>query len=228
MATVLPIDFIADVVCPWCYIGWRRLDRALALRPEVEARVRWRPFMLAPELPEEGMDRATYYAERFPDRDRARTMGEALQAEAALDGLTLRLSDIPRSPNTNAAHRLIRGAGGADRQDEGGCGGGDASLLHRPARYRRPGGAGRHRRGRRARPAAGARALGPGRGQARDGARLPDRGASGRHRRAVHCLRRCAGGRRSGVGRATGRGDRPGGAGTSPSGRGVYAASGVA
>lgn len=118
MATVLPIDFIADVVCPWCYIGWRRLDRALALRPEVEARVRWRPFMLAPELPEEGMDRATYYAERFPDRDRARTMGEALQAEAALDGLTLRLSDIPRSPNTNAAHRLIRWAGGADRQDE--------------------------------------------------------------------------------------------------------------
>lgn len=118
MVAVLQIDFIADVVCPWCYVGWRRLDRALALRPDVEAQVRWRPFMLAPELPEEGMDRAAYYAERFPDRDRARTMGEALQAEAALDGLTLRLSEIPRSPNTNAAHRLIRWAAGAGRQRE--------------------------------------------------------------------------------------------------------------
>ena len=114
--TTLVIDFIADVVCPWCYIGWRRLDRALAMRPDVDVEVRWRPFLLAPELPEEGMDRASYYAERFPDRDRARKAGEALQAEAALDGLTLRLSDIPRSPNTNAAHRLIRWAAGAGRQ----------------------------------------------------------------------------------------------------------------
>ena len=112
----LVIDFIADVVCPWCYVGWRRLEKALALRPDVAVEVRWRPFQLDPTLPEEGVDRATYYAERFPDPARARAIGEALRATAAEDGLDLRLRDIPKSPNTNAAHRLIRWAGEAGVQ----------------------------------------------------------------------------------------------------------------
>ena len=63
----MQIDFIADVVCPWCYLGWRRLEKALALRPDLQATVTWRPYQLDPTLPEEGVDRKAYYAAKFPD-----------------------------------------------------------------------------------------------------------------------------------------------------------------
>ena len=66
----MQIDFIADVVCPWCYLGWRRLEKALALRPDLQATVTWRPYQLDPTLPEEGVDRKAYYAAKFPDPER--------------------------------------------------------------------------------------------------------------------------------------------------------------
>lgn len=106
----LKIDFIADVVCPWCYIGWRRLETALAERPDIKAEITWRAYQLDPTIPEEGVDRKAYMAAKFTDPDRRAAMMEALTQEAAVDHLELKLADIPVSPNTSAAHRLIRWA----------------------------------------------------------------------------------------------------------------------
>jgi predicted DsbA family dithiol-disulfide isomerase len=117
MGQALKIDFIADVVCPWCYIGWRRLNTALAQRPDVEAEITWRPYQLDPTIPEEGVDRKAYMAAKFTDPDRRAMMMQALTQEAAVDHLELKLADIPVSPNTNAAHRLIRWAQGQGRQE---------------------------------------------------------------------------------------------------------------
>ena len=116
MAQQLKIDFIADVVCPWCYIGWARLKAALALRPDIAAEVTWRPYQLDPTLPEEGVYRAAYMGATFPDPEKRRAAMQALNTFAAEDGLDLKLSEIPMSPNTNAAHRLIRWAQGQGRQ----------------------------------------------------------------------------------------------------------------
>jgi predicted DsbA family dithiol-disulfide isomerase len=112
MLTPLSIDLIADVVCPWCYIGWRRLKKAVDLRPGIIATVSWRPYQLDSTIPEEGLDRKAYYAAKFAgvDPERRAAMTQGLQDNAAQDGLDLKLADIPISPNTNAAHRLIRWA----------------------------------------------------------------------------------------------------------------------
>ncbi len=104
----MEVDFVADVVCPWCYIGWSRLKRALELRPGVAAGIRWRPYQLNPELPPEGVDRKALMAAKFgDDPERMRPMLDNLARQAAEDGLDLRFDQIEKSPNTNAAHRLI-------------------------------------------------------------------------------------------------------------------------
>lgn len=112
MGTPLSIDLIADVVCPWCYIGWRRLQKAIALRPDIDATVTWRPFQLDSMIPDEGLDRKAYMAAKFAGAtpEKREAMMAALQENAARDGLDLKLADIPISPNTNAAQRLIRWA----------------------------------------------------------------------------------------------------------------------
>lgn len=117
MTQPLHIDFIADVVCPWCYLGWRRLERALEMRPDVQAEIVWRPYQLDPSIPEEGTDRKAYMAAKFRDPDRLKVVSEALKEAAAEEGLDLKLADIPISPNTNAAHRLIRWAQGQGLQE---------------------------------------------------------------------------------------------------------------
>lgn len=116
--TKLHIDLVADVVCPWCYLGWRRLKTALEMRPNIQADITWRPFQLDPSLPEEGVARDAYMAKKFPDAERRKAMGEALVANAAGDGIILKLNEIPVAPNTNAAHRLIRWALSAGVQDQ--------------------------------------------------------------------------------------------------------------
>lgn len=118
MTQPLHIDFIADVVCPWCYLGWRRLERALEMRPDVQAQIVWRPYQLDPSIPEKGTDRKAYMAAKFRDPERMKAMGEALRDAAAEEGLDLKLADIPISPNTNAAHRLIRWAQGQGLQEK--------------------------------------------------------------------------------------------------------------
>ena len=104
----MPIDYVADVVCPWCYVGWARLKGALQLRPDIEPLIRWRPYQLNPELPDEGVDRKALMAAKFgTDPERTRVMHDALIQQAADAGIELKPDQIQMSPNTNAAHRLI-------------------------------------------------------------------------------------------------------------------------
>ena len=114
----LDIDLVADMVCPWCFIGWRRLLAAAALRPEVEVHVTWRPYQLDPTLPEDGVDRAAYMARKFPDAARRKEVSQMLVTLAAEDGITLNFDRIAKSPNTSAAHRLVRWAQGQGLQAE--------------------------------------------------------------------------------------------------------------
>lgn len=114
----LDIDLVADMVCPWCFIGWRRLQAAAALRPEVDVHVTWRPYQLDPTLPEGGVDRAAYMAKKFPDAARRREVSRMLVDLAAEDGITLNFDRIEKSPNTLAAHRLVRWAQAEGRQAE--------------------------------------------------------------------------------------------------------------
>ncbi len=111
------VEVVADVVCPWCYLGWRRVKAAVALRPDIEAKLVWRPYQLDPTLPEEGVDRKAYMAAKFKDPERLKAVHEALVSGGADDGITFNFAAIDKSPNTNAAHRLIRWALTAGVQD---------------------------------------------------------------------------------------------------------------
>lgn len=117
MSQPMIVDVVADVVCPWCYLGWRRVKAALALRPDLEASIVWRPYQLDPALPEEGVDRKAYMAAKFKDPERLRAVHDALVTGGADDGIVFDFQAIEKSPNTNAAHRLIRWALTAGVQD---------------------------------------------------------------------------------------------------------------
>jgi predicted DsbA family dithiol-disulfide isomerase len=99
----LQIEIFSDVVCPWCYIGKRRLDRLIARGEVADVEIRWRAFQLYPGLPVEGMDRAEFVAARGGSRG-AR---EQLLEEAADVGISMNFERIGRMPNTFAAHRLL-------------------------------------------------------------------------------------------------------------------------
>jgi len=104
------IEIFADLICPWCFIGWRRLRTALAERPALHAELCWRPFQLNPDMPPGGMDRQLYLHAKFGSRERARQIYGVVEETARRDGLALDLSLIRRTPNTFDAHRLIRWA----------------------------------------------------------------------------------------------------------------------
>ena len=106
----LTIDVVSDIVCPWCYIGKRRLERALALRPDVPVEVRWRPFFLNPWVPREGISREDYLTTKFGSVDAYKAIAKRVAAAAAQEGLVYDLDGIARQPNTIDAHRLIRWA----------------------------------------------------------------------------------------------------------------------
>jgi predicted DsbA family dithiol-disulfide isomerase len=114
----MQIDIFSDVVCPWCYIGKRRLDQALAELPPGTATVRWRAFQLYPMLPPEGMPRAEFMRARFGSGAGAGRIYARILQEAAPLGLDLQFDRIQRSPNTRRAHQLLAWAGIAapDRQ----------------------------------------------------------------------------------------------------------------
>ena len=105
--TGLEVELIADLACPWCYIGWRRLEQAAALRPGRRVRPLWRPFLLNPHLPAEGMDRAEYVRLKFGGDAAARRIYARIGQVAADAGLTLRFEQMSRTPNTVHAQRLI-------------------------------------------------------------------------------------------------------------------------
>jgi predicted DsbA family dithiol-disulfide isomerase len=108
---VLQIDVVSDVVCPWCYIGKRRLEKALALKPEIPVEVRFRPYFLNPWVPREGMSREEYLTTKFGSVERYHGIAARVAAAAAADGLTYSADKIKRQPNTLDCHRLISWAG---------------------------------------------------------------------------------------------------------------------
>jgi predicted DsbA family dithiol-disulfide isomerase len=116
------IDVVSDVVCPWCYIGKRHLEAAIAQLPaDQRPVVRWHPFQLNPDLPRAGIGRRSYLEEKFGGPERAAQIYERVKAAGRVAGLELDFDRIERQPNTLDAHRLIAWA-----QAEGG---GDADAL---------------------------------------------------------------------------------------------------
>src|SRR5712691_4050326 len=109
--SALPIDVVSDVVCPWCFIGKRRLEKAIALRPEVPVEVRFRPYFLNPWIAREGISREEYLTAKFGSPERYRSMAQRVAQAAAAEGLTYALDEIKRQPNTLDCHRLILWAG---------------------------------------------------------------------------------------------------------------------
>ena len=101
------IDVFADVVCPWCYIGERRLERALAERPAIAATRRWRPFQLQPRMPRDGIAWPEFISSKFGGRERARPIFDRVTSVGASVGATFDFDRITRAPNTADAHRAI-------------------------------------------------------------------------------------------------------------------------
>jgi predicted DsbA family dithiol-disulfide isomerase len=105
------IDVVSDVVCPWCFIGKRRLEKAIALRPDIPVEVRWHPYFLNPWVPREGISREEYLTTKFGSVDRYKDIAQRVAAAAAAEGLVYDVDGIARQPNTLDAHRLILWAG---------------------------------------------------------------------------------------------------------------------
>ncbi len=106
----MKIDIIVDTICPWCYVGKKRFEKALSIRPQPDLEVGWRAFQLNPRMPMEGMDRREYMAEKFGGMDRARAVHGSLAQAGAEEGIEFNFRDIERTPNTIHSHRLVRHA----------------------------------------------------------------------------------------------------------------------
>jgi len=106
MSSTLNIQIVSDPVCPWCYLGKRRLERALAERPDLATEITWLPFQLSPDLPREGRDRREHYASIFGEA-RAQEISARMRETAQAEGLDFELRPGARSPNTLSAHVLL-------------------------------------------------------------------------------------------------------------------------
>ena len=111
------VDVVSDVICPWCFLGKRRLDRAIALVPEVDVAIRWRPYFLDPTIPAEGMDRRTYMVRKFGE-ERLKTIHDPFNVAGLAEGVQYNFEKITRTPNTTDAHRVIRFAVGSGVQEQ--------------------------------------------------------------------------------------------------------------
>ena len=136
------IDIYSDTVCPWCYLGKRRFDLALAARPQYEPRVAWRPFELNPDLPPEGVERAGYLAAKAGSPQRLAEALAELKRQGEASGIDFRFDLIERMPNTRRSHLLVAHATRSGRQAavndrimrayfEEGCDIGDVEVLVR-------------------------------------------------------------------------------------------------
>jgi len=105
---MITIDVFSDPICPWCYIGKKRLEEALAARPDVPVSIRWRTFQLNPDMPNEGMDRQAYLSAKFGGPDRAADVYGHIRKVGDQVGIDFQFDAIPRTPSTLKAHRLIR------------------------------------------------------------------------------------------------------------------------
>jgi len=118
MATLLKIDFISDISCPWCVVGLRNMETALAaIGDEIDARIRFEPFELNPDMPSGGMDRAEYFAAKYRmSPDEAKRRGGEVRARAGEAGFTMNTGEGFRIYNTFDAHRLLEWAMDEGRQ----------------------------------------------------------------------------------------------------------------
>jgi predicted DsbA family dithiol-disulfide isomerase len=114
----LHIDIYSDVICPWCYVGKRRLEQALKAWDGVPVNIRWRPFQLNPTMPRNGMDRRQYLDAKFGGSAAAQAIYDQVSRAGAEEGIPFAFERIARTPNTFAAHRLIWLAGHQGKQDE--------------------------------------------------------------------------------------------------------------
>lgn len=109
--TAITVDVVSDVVCPWCFIGQKRLDKAIAAAGDVEVHVRWRPFQLDPTIPPQGKDRRDYMLGKFGSEERIREIHARVEPLGEAEGINFAFDAIKVAPNTLDAHRLIRWAG---------------------------------------------------------------------------------------------------------------------
>jgi predicted DsbA family dithiol-disulfide isomerase len=117
-STAVSIEIYSDIVCPWCYVGKRRLERALSQLHPIPARVTWRPFQLNPTMPKEGMDRTAYLEAKFGGLDVFRRLEEHVIASGISEHIPFAFEKIQKTPNTLFAHRLIWYARQQGRQAE--------------------------------------------------------------------------------------------------------------
>ena len=117
----LTIDVVSDVVCPWCFIGKKRLEKAIALRPDIPVEVRWHPYFLNDWVPREGISRDEYLTKKFGSPERYKSIAGRVADAAAAEGLAYNVGGIARQPNTLDCHRLIlwaRNAGDPGRMKQ--------------------------------------------------------------------------------------------------------------
>src|ERR1700733_1303429 len=115
----MQIDVISDTVCPWCFIGKRRLMRAIEQRPHIAFSVKWRPYRLDPTVPKGGMDRQAYMRAKFgEDPMKIVEMHKLIAQEGVKDDIAFDFAATARRPDTLDSHRLIRWAEGHGVQDE--------------------------------------------------------------------------------------------------------------
>jgi predicted DsbA family dithiol-disulfide isomerase len=117
-ATALTIDIVSDVICPWCWIGKRRLEKAFKLLGDLAGvNVNWRPFQLNPQMPPQGIERRVYRTAKFGSWERSQALDAQVAAAGAEEGITFAFEKMSRTPNTLDSHRLIWMAGRLGVQD---------------------------------------------------------------------------------------------------------------
>ncbi|MEX1034338.1 MAG: DsbA family oxidoreductase [Sneathiella sp.] len=113
----MKIDIVSDTVCPWCFIGKRKLEEALAARPDLDVEITWHPFQLHPDMPAGGTDRKEFIAQKFGSHERAKELYENVKSAGKAVDIPFEFEKIERSPNTLDSHRLLRWAHSAGCQD---------------------------------------------------------------------------------------------------------------
>jgi predicted DsbA family dithiol-disulfide isomerase len=102
------VDVYSDVVCPWCYIGKRRLERAIALHPDLDVRVRFRAYELHPDLPPGGEDARTFYARKYGGTKQATATLARVTSLGQVEGIRLDFSKMQKASNSLLAHRVLQ------------------------------------------------------------------------------------------------------------------------
>ena len=113
----LSVEVVHDLVCPWCYLGTRRLVRTIRRRPDLLIDLVWRPFLLNPDMPRMGMSRSDYVVRKFGGEDRARRLYTSITEIGRAEGVQFRFDRVRRTPSSVDAHRLVRWAARFGRAD---------------------------------------------------------------------------------------------------------------